>query len=213
MDHLPKETRFQGRLLPEENGLIVGYAKLIDKYNLSAPLPDKLSFISQRHRRYITDGWAVFTPRHEPEDSVSGHLTFALRYEGINLPILRQLFATLNPEIIARWVRQEPTGRYSRRAWFLYEQLTGKSLEVPDTVTGNYVDLLDLKLQQVASISLPSRRHRVNNNLPIVNTKDFARLSETNFEDLKAILNKHFEVSDQGLDHLVQYLQQNFKKR
>ena len=60
-----------------------------------------------------------------------------LRYEGVDLNILSVLFRKINPEIIARWVRAEPTGRYSRRVWFFYEWLTGNTLDVQNTITGN----------------------------------------------------------------------------
>lgn len=67
---------FHERLTPEE-GYIAGYAALINRYELQVPVPDVLSIISHKHKQYQTDEWRVFTPRHIPEGTLIGHLTFA----------------------------------------------------------------------------------------------------------------------------------------
>jgi hypothetical protein len=101
-----------------------------------------------------------------PEDSLTGHLRFALRYEPIDLGVLTAAFKT---EAAARdieaWVKSEPTGAYARRAWFLYEWLTGETLEISDAGTVVYVDALDSNLHITAK-GIPSRRHKVTDNIP-----------------------------------------------
>lgn len=44
---------------------------------------------------------------------------------------------------VVDWIRREPTGQYARRAGSLYERLTGRLLDVPDTTRGNYVPAVD----------------------------------------------------------------------
>src|SRR5690606_40393590 len=88
---------FRERTAPEE-GYIVGYAALMNNYELQIPLPDVLSIISYKHKQYQTDEWRVFTPRHMPEGTLLGHLTFALKHEGIELGLLKQLFQELNAD-------------------------------------------------------------------------------------------------------------------
>lgn len=166
MVKLKTYTYFRERPLPEKEVPLVGYAALIDHYDLQIPLPEKLCFISHRHQRYTTENWAAFTIRHQPSHSLSGHLTFALKYEGVDLAVLNALFKKITPEKIAQWLRAEPTGSYSRRIWFFYEWLTGKTLDVPDTATGNFVEALDPKLQYPVTKPIPFRRQRVYNNLP-----------------------------------------------
>lgn len=163
---------FHGRITPEE-GSIVGYAALIDFYELPVPLPDLLSLISAKHKVYNTDGWRVFSPRHKPEESLSAQLIFALKYEGVDLAVLNALFKTVKQSEIVQIIDKEPTGGYSRRIWFLFEWLTGKKLKLDDVQTGNYIDLLDDNLQYPAT-PISSKRHRVKNNLPGV--KDFCPL-------------------------------------
>ncbi|PYS66783.1 MAG: cell filamentation protein Fic [Acidobacteria bacterium] len=62
------------------------------------------------------------------------------------------------------WIRQEPTSAYARRAWFLYEFLTGKILDAPDVPPTGYVNILDPKLHVTGPVR-KIRRQRVNNNL------------------------------------------------
>jgi len=163
---------FHERTTPEP-GLLIGYAALIAAYDLKVPLPDKIALIGEKHRRYSTDEWDVFTPRHKPEDTLTGHLTFALKYEGVDLGVLNALFAKIDGDEIKSIVEQEPTSQYARRIWFLYEWLTDKTLNIPDIKTGNYVDALDGSLQYPRTAE-NSTRHRVRNNLPGV--KDFCPL-------------------------------------
>jgi Fic family protein len=111
----------------------------------------------------------MFTPRHSPHDSLFGHLTFALKYEGVNLSILKALFDIIDATEIINIVNTEPTGSYSRRIWFLYEWLQGVQLPLPDALKGNIVDVLDTSLQY-SGLSRYSKRHRVQNNLPGVPT-------------------------------------------
>jgi Fic family protein len=155
---------FQEKASPED-GLLAGYGAIIQHYGLELPLPDRLAFISQKHKQYETDEWIVLSPRYTPEDSLVGHLTFALKYEGVDLAVLKKLFDRLPAEELTSIVVAEPTGQYSRRLWFIYEWLMGKQLELPDLTSGNYVDALDEKLQFGCS-PIPSKRHRVRNNLP-----------------------------------------------
>lgn len=163
----------QSRPLPEAEGWLAGYAALIDTYTLQVPLPDKLCLISHQHKRYSTNEWEVYTLRHKPKDTLAGHLTFALKYEGVDLAILNALFQRILPKEIELWISSEPVGRYSRRIWFFYEWLTGKKINIPDAKTGNFIEAIDTKLQ-FASIAEPSKRHRVYNNLP--GTQDFCPL-------------------------------------
>ena len=162
---------FHDRMLPEREAFVVGYAALIEAYSLPVPLPDRLAL--KRHRRYDTDIWAVYTPRYMPEDTLSGHLAFALRYEGVELAVLHALFMQTGESEIEAWVRREPVGRYARRACFFYEWLMDRKLKLDDATTGNSVHAIDPK-QYCGDSGKPSKRHRVRDNLPGV--RDFCPL-------------------------------------
>lgn len=173
------QNRFSGpvsvlheRRLPV-TGTPAGYAALIDAYGLSVPLPRTLCAIGERHRLLEEGGWHIYSPRYAPEASLEGHLTFALKYEGLDLAVLKRLFLAAGPGEIEALVRAKPTGSYARRFWFLYEWLTGGTLDLPDAKRGAYVPVVDPD-QQFAVLGVTSTRHRVKNNLP--GTPDFCPL-------------------------------------
>ena len=180
--------------LPEPNAKIVGYAALIQKYELNVPLPIILSAVSEKHKKYKTHSWQVLTKRHTPNESFYGHLVFALRYEGIDLAILNCLFDKVEKNDLEDAIKQEPNGSYARRIWFLYEYLKDSELNLPNLTQGNFVDLVDTKTQY-AGPARNSKRHRVRNNLPGV--KNFCPLIRRT-EKLDDLINQN--LSQQALD-------------
>ena len=98
--------------------------------------------------------------------SIPAHLTFALKHEIVHLEFLAILFNGLDPVVLEEWIRSEPTGAYARRAGFFFEWLSGKTLNVPDTPSGNYVDALDPGKYLVATRAGNVQRWRVRDNLP-----------------------------------------------
>ena len=158
---------FHGRQAPE-TGTLVGYGAIIEAHHLPVPLPKTLSLISTKKRRYTTTQWQVFTPRHEPENNLYKQLVFALKYEGVDLLVLKKLFVAIDKAQITEIIASETLGQYSRKLWFLYEWLLEEQLDIPDLSTGNYVPLLDEKLQY-AITGTKSSRHRITNNLPGTN--------------------------------------------
>lgn len=161
-----------------------GYAALIAGFDLRVPLPDEMVAIGERHTYRREGRWRVLTPRYRPDDTVAGHLGFALRHEGVDLAVLNALFATILPEVIEQWIRAEPTGQHARRIWFLWEWLTGRRLDLPDAARGAYVGVLD-PARQYATAGETVSRHRVRNNLP--GTPDFCPLVRRT-EELAAML-------------------------
>jgi hypothetical protein len=163
---------FQDRRLPER-ATPAGYSALIGAYGLRVPLPRTLFATGERHRIIEETGWRILTPRHAPRPTLEGQLTFALKYEGLDLAVLKRLFLAVDAGEIASIVRGKPTGSYARRIWFLYEWLTGKRLDLPDADRGTYVPAVDPD-QQWAVPGENSPRHRVRNNLP--GTSEFCPL-------------------------------------
>ena len=188
-------NEFHDRTLPEQDTALVGYGALIKTYGLVVPMPAQLALISKRHKRYDTTVWAVFTPRHAPKNSLAGHLTFAFRYENLDLAVLDALFNAIDGNELKAWVEQEPVGQYSRRAWFLYEWLTDKVLDLPDVSVGNYVPILDPDKYYIGP-NIHSKRHRVYNNFPGVRNfcplvRKTDKLIGYQQRGLAALANKH----------------------
>jgi Fic family protein len=166
-------TIFHDFLTLEKGSILAGYSALISAHDLKVPVPDHLCAIGMKHKKYDYGRWHLFTPRHKPKDTLNGHLIFALKYEGVDLAVLNALFQSIKPEKIQEIIISEPTGRYSRRLWFLWEWLRGEQLDIEEATMGNFVPLINSKLQYEGK-SYPSKRHRVRNNLP--GTRNFSPL-------------------------------------
>jgi len=108
----------------------------------------------------------VYPASARPEPTIPAHLTFALKHEIVHLEFLARVFAAIDPAVLVNWINNEPTGSYARRAGFFYEWLTGRTLDVPDTPAGNYVEALDANEYLVASRPENVQRWRVRDNLP-----------------------------------------------
>lgn len=156
---------FHGRTVPEP-GFLTGYGAIIQYYKLEVPIPDPLALIIQKNKNYSIPGWIVFGPKYQPSDTLTGHLIFALKYEGVNLLFFKKLFEKLDQSEIVKIILSEYSGQYIRKIWFLYEWLMQKKLPIADLTIKNFVPLLDEKLQYASNVSINSSRHRIRNNLP-----------------------------------------------
>ncbi len=194
----PNVTGFHEFPALEDGYKFAGYSALIQTYGLKAPLPEFLCAIGTKHKKYNKKRWRIFTPRHKPDDTLYGHLTFALKYEGIDLAVLNVLFQAIKAIDLETIIHSEPTGIYSRKLWFLWEWLREEELDLKDATTGNFVALLNSKLQY-AGKPRKSRRHRVNNNLP--GTHNFCPLIRKT-EKLEQFLSKH--LSETAVDNIGQ---------
>src|SRR5260370_38209870 len=87
-----------------------------------------------------------------------------MRYEPVDIGVLASVFAKNPEEEMQNWVRSEHIGKYVRRAWYLYELLTRKTLDVPDVPPTNNVLLLDPAFH-VTSAGSRVRRLRVIHNV------------------------------------------------
>lgn len=101
-----------------------------------------------------------------PEDSLSGHLQFALKHEGVDLATLKHLFQAIGGRPIESMLHESPLAKHPRRAGFFYEWLLGRELDVSLPTRGNYVDALPSHQYYALAEPDKNRRFRVNDNLP-----------------------------------------------
>ena len=158
-------TIFQEGVIPGGTRL-AGWAALVHALGILAPVrrPSCVSekHVSGSHRQEET--WAVFDKRYWPGETFADHLSFALRHEDIDLLILKRIFEEVPQAEMETLVRAAPTGIPARRAWYLYETLTGRTLNIDDAPHAAAIDLLDPKAYFTGKPRL-SRRHRVRDNL------------------------------------------------
>jgi Fic family protein len=137
-------------------------------FGLAVPPPAVESYVGPGARRTEIHGdhaIELYPARYALADhSAVSHLTFALRHEPIDFRVLVGSLKAIAPADVEAWVRREPTGAYSRRAWFFYETFTGRTLDVPAAAAGNYVEALNPDRHFVTD-RRDSSRHRVIDNL------------------------------------------------
>lgn len=173
-----------------------GYTHLLKRLELTA-IPNwhisSVSVMGTHHSKVqIQDGSIkeVFRAQYWPGDTVGDHLEFALKYDGVNLSLLKLIFRAV-PEIeIVDYIKSKPTGKYARRIWFFYEFLTEKQLPIENITTGNYVEALEPKAYYTIIAGEKSQRHRIINNLlgpkefcPIIRKTD--KLKKMDSADLR----------------------------
>jgi hypothetical protein len=146
---------------------LAGWAALVRALNVQAPVrhPSAVSAQHIRGSRKKEAGWALFDKRYWPGEDFAAHLSFALRHETIDLLILKRVFEAVPANVVQDFVRDTPTGIPSRRAWMLYELLTGRTLDIAElSATLTSIDLLDPEVYFTGA-SKSSRRHKVRENL------------------------------------------------
>lgn len=188
------------------NDLIpIGYKAILNKLNLETLPHYRESYIAKQGR-----GKAIFENHLEihifPKSYAIQHeadcleqLEFALKYDGVNLEIIKAIFDKIEKSKIETYIKKQPTGIYARKIWYLYEFLMNDRLNLADCQRIKYVDLLDTK-KYFTSSPIKSSRHGINDNLlgnnkfcPIVrrteNIKKFIELKLD--EKAKAILEEY----------------------
>ncbi|BBE08427.1 Filamentation induced by cAMP protein Fic [Mycoavidus cysteinexigens] len=148
-----------------------GYTWLVETYRLETRPHWCQSFIkrnikSRETAQYTSHIQQNFRKDYAPQNTILGHLEFALRYEGINLEILSRLFTQDGKAQLEAALQNSPKSRILRRLGFLYEGLIGVQLSVPDIdKKSTYIKLADDKFYVTHSQSTRSERFRIENNL------------------------------------------------
>lgn len=153
------------------NNIPVGYKAICAKLKLVTIPHFRESYIAKQGR-----GKTIIDNNHEihiypksyslkNENDLFENLEFALKYDGINLEIIKAIFEKTEKNKIIEYILKQPTGIYSRKIWFLYEFLMNDQLNLGNCQRIKYVDLLDPKIYFTGT-TIKSPRHAINNNLP-----------------------------------------------
>lgn len=152
-------------------GQLLGYSALMDHYALECPPPRRLTAIASVGQKVTTVAEGVewtLLPRvsryRVPENPIE-HIGVALKHEGVDLRLLNRLFAQPIANELTAYIESNPAGKYTRRAWFIYEWITGNKLKIVEPYGAQYVPVLDPNLY-FARRGSRSTRHKVTNNLP-----------------------------------------------
>lgn len=161
----PQPATFQEQTVPPGTRL-AGAAALVHELGVVAPVrcPSRVSDQHVSASRRADGVWTVFDKRYWPGDELAGHLEFLLKHEDADLLVLKRIFDALPQAEIEELVRAAPTATHVRKAWFLYETLTSRILDVEDAPRVPAIDLLHPKAYFTGKPRL-FKRHRVRDNL------------------------------------------------
>jgi hypothetical protein len=97
-------------------------------------------------------------------DDPLDHVEFYLKYDDLNLDFLKAVFTHVPAADIETFINNSPASKYARKIGFYYEFLTDNKLVLDRPLSGNYIELLDIK-KYMPGQSEPVTRWRVHNNL------------------------------------------------
>ncbi|MFA5264680.1 MAG: Fic family protein, partial [Opitutaceae bacterium] len=146
----------------------VGNTWLRQKFNLLKSRLEHESYLGSRASvTHQKDGRKTETyPRqYAPKsfDDPLEHVEFGLKYDGVELAFLREVFGQLTPESVAAYIQKSPTGKYAKQTGFFYEFLTRGELPIGG-LAGNYVPALD-PAEYLTAETIKNPRWRVDHNL------------------------------------------------
>lgn len=192
-----------------------GFQWLKEHLNLQYFKLTHISFIGSRNKIEIGIDNVVeetFGAKYAPaEDGILPHIEFGLKYDDFSLDFLNAVFKQTDEEEIIQYIKKNPTGKYSRKIGFLFEWLTGESLDLDFSISGNYVDFLDPEKYITGSVNKNSK-WRINDNL--LGGKDFCPVVR-NTHQLEELLNVDYtgeienlksEYSVEVFNRATQYL-------
>ena len=150
---------------------MLGYSGLMDAFNLQCPPPRRLTALASvgRNTTVVSGGteWMLLprNPGLKIPNTPMEHLGVALKHEGVDLRVLNRLFECGVEQELTAYINANRAGIYTRRAWFLYEWMTGRQLQVQEPYGAQYVPALD-PIKYFTHGATRSTRHKVDDNMP-----------------------------------------------
>jgi Fic family protein len=144
----------------------IGLMAVIEELNLRGPLPSVRSKALAGARKTLIENGIIFEqyPKTYGIVGLYENLKFAMRYEPIDLGIMRAAFEKIEAQRLEVWISSEKTSIYARKIWYLYELLTENILDISDVPPTGYVDLLNPKVHLTGKTK-QIQRQRINDNL------------------------------------------------
>jgi hypothetical protein len=143
----------------------VGYQFLIDTLRLgvlSLRQPARIATVSRVQE--TPDARLIPGSVAPSSDNPIDHILFALKHEGTQLDVLAAAFRQIEPGLLVDALRRAPTSGYARKACYLFEKLTGKTIEGIRGQEGTPVPLFDPARYVVSAANLRDPKWRVDFN-------------------------------------------------
>ncbi len=162
----------------------LGYKKLVEIFNLNVFPHYRWSYVSSKwekkeiHSHGTDTSIFLYPPSYRLSDDVFEHLEFALKYEGLNLLILKKVLLEISASAMVKYLQTTPSGKYARVLWYLFEKFHREILPLPDLKAATYIPLLDPD-RYYSGKPTYSVRHKILENL-IGNTEFSPIIRKTN---------------------------------
>jgi Fic family protein len=145
-----------------------GQMGLVKRLGLQVPPPYVVSIVGAVARKTEMRGAVAYEwyrrERDYGDDAISD-LKFAMRNEPFDLCLLSAAMRALPQTELVAWIASEQTSVFARRAWFLFEFLTGEKLPLPVGPTVKYAPLLDEKFHVAGAFQWKDSRTHILVNL------------------------------------------------
>ena len=142
-----------------------GYRHLIERYGLPCIAP-AVPAQAQPVTRILRDGDRFRVPQSVapgPHASAVDHLLFALRYEGVDIAVVDALAhaGAISDAQVRDAVNAAPASAFGRKLGYLWELVTGRTIEGLQAARGTYVDLYDGDMYFTGDALVRSAKWRV----------------------------------------------------
>lgn len=144
----------------------IGFTWLIEKFSISGYLLTHESYIGTVDKIEVSSKNTIirtFKPKYNVSDDFFAHLEFAIKYDDLNLALLKEIFLSIDFNILEKYIQQNPNLKYTRIIGYLVEFTTNQQINVTISST-NYIDLLD-ESRYVTGTSVKIQKWKINDNL------------------------------------------------
>ena len=187
----------------------IGFIWLKEKLNIQGFNLMHESFIGSVDKTELSSTNTVvrtFNPKYDiGSDNPILHLEFALKYDDLNLALIKEVFSYVAHQTIVDYITENPNRKYPRIIGYLYEFTTGNSIDVKITIS-NYEDVLDSSRYVTGGITKISK-WKVNDNL--LGVKEFCPIIRKTTE-LRELLDWNIKEAIENLKH--KYSPEIFKR-
>src|SRR3990167_2571296 len=146
----------------------IGHTWLVKHYGIKVrPLTHRSFLGTTMERRELGNGVVeeYYIHSYDPGVLPLDQLQFALKYDDLDIDLLRKVLSHITPQEVADFVDKRPSGKFARQIGFWYEELIGKEVPLKNPIRGNYESLLPEERYITTQNVIKNSRWRINNNV------------------------------------------------